>query len=86
MKSDRCYLGHIADSIAAIENYMTGGRPALFEGRGRAYWPNSLLSAGGPLRRFAPRLVQPRRSDMNCAAAASAAPLGLSGILAQASI
>ncbi len=30
MKSDRPYLGHIADSIAAIESYVSGGRGVFF--------------------------------------------------------
>lgn len=29
MKSDLPYLGHLADSIAAIEGYITGGRDAF---------------------------------------------------------
>ena len=33
MKSDLPYLGHIADSIAAIENYVAGGRDALMKQR-----------------------------------------------------
>ena len=33
MKSDLPYLGHIADSIAAIETYVTGGRDAFMAQR-----------------------------------------------------
>ena len=33
MKSDQPYLGHIADSIAAIENYVAGGRDAFMKER-----------------------------------------------------
>jgi len=33
VKSDLPYLGHIADSIAAIENYVAGGRDALMKQR-----------------------------------------------------
>jgi uncharacterized protein with HEPN domain len=33
VKSDLPYLGHIADSIAAIESYVTGGRDAFMRER-----------------------------------------------------
>ncbi len=33
MKSDRPYLAHIADSIAAIESYVAGGRDAFVHAR-----------------------------------------------------
>ena len=33
MKSDQPYLGHIADSIAAIESYILGGRDAFLAER-----------------------------------------------------
>ena len=33
MKSDRPYLAHIADSIAAIEDYVSGGRDAFLSER-----------------------------------------------------
>lgn len=33
MKSDRVYLEHIADSIRAIENYVSGGREAFLRER-----------------------------------------------------
>jgi len=33
VKSDLPYLGHIADSIAAIENYVAGGRDAFMAQR-----------------------------------------------------
>ena len=33
MKTDLPYLGHIADSIAAIENYVAGGRDAFIHER-----------------------------------------------------
>ena len=33
MKSDRPYLGHIADSIAAIESYVAGGRETFLQER-----------------------------------------------------
>ena len=33
MKSDRPYLSHIADSIAAIESYVAGGRDAFMNDR-----------------------------------------------------
>ncbi len=33
MKSDLPYLEHIADSIAAIESYVSGGREAFFDER-----------------------------------------------------
>jgi hypothetical protein len=33
VKSDTPYLGHIADSIAAIESYVAGGRNAFFSER-----------------------------------------------------
>lgn len=33
MKSDLPYLGHIADSIAAIETYVAPGRDALMSER-----------------------------------------------------
>jgi uncharacterized protein with HEPN domain len=33
VKSDRPYLGHIADSIAAIETYVIGGRDAFMRER-----------------------------------------------------
>lgn len=33
MKSDLPYLGHIADSIAAIESYVAGGREVFMTQR-----------------------------------------------------
>jgi uncharacterized protein with HEPN domain len=33
VKSDHPYLGHIADSIAAIETYVAGGREAFMRDR-----------------------------------------------------
>jgi len=33
VKSDRPYLGHIADSIAAIESYVAGGRETFLQER-----------------------------------------------------
>jgi uncharacterized protein with HEPN domain len=33
VKTDLPYLGHIADSIAAIESYVTGGRPTFMAQR-----------------------------------------------------
>lgn len=33
MKSDLPYLGHIADSIAAIEDYVRGGRETFMQQR-----------------------------------------------------
>ena len=33
MKSDRPYLGHISDSIAAIENYVVNGRDRFMRER-----------------------------------------------------